>query len=398
MQQPRIGRKVFKFGVLTLPSLGWALLVGAATGEPWVPGGISLERPYQGFVGPQACAECHADQVAAHSGTAHALASMAATEATVLGSFADGRNRLTTRFPGHDLLMEKSRGGLHQSLVYRAPDRDVRIRSGEFAIVLGWVKGQTYLYWRDDLLCQLPASYTNSADAWAYSPGYPEGWPYFDRVIKPECMECHATVFEAVLPDKLVKTDRTILGVTCESCHGPGEAHVRHHQRYPALTEAAHMPRITALSRAQQVETCGYCHSGIKPESRRRPAWTFRPGDRLHEFFELKADDRQPTPEVHGNQMGLLRQSRCYTESPELVCTSCHDPHQHQRGRLEDFAARCIACHSDIDEHAEPASGKELIADCVDCHMPLIDSKLINVTQGGKRHRFAVRSHRIKVY
>jgi hypothetical protein len=158
------------------------------------------------------------------------------------------------------------------------------------------------------------------------------------------------------------------------------------------------MASISELSRVQQVEACGYCHSGIKPGSRKRPVFSFRPGDRLNDFFELKADDVQATPEVHGNQMGLLQQSQCFKESPELVCTSCHDPHQRQRGRLRDFAARCIACHADNDEHVSLRSGKDLVADCIGCHMPLVNSKLIDVAQGGKRHNFAVRSHRIKAY
>ena len=398
MQQQCNDQRSGGYRVLATILLYWLLFSGAASGEPWMPTGIDLDRPYQGFVGPQACTECHADHVAKLSATAHFLASMPATEDTIYGSFEAGRNRLSTSFPGHDLLMEKADDGLHQSLVYRTPERDVRIRSGEFAIVLGLVKGQTYLYWRNDLLCQLPASYANSADEWAYSPGYPEGRPYFDRVIRPDCLDCHATVFESILPDKVVKTDKAILGVTCESCHGPGEAHVRHHQTYPNMIEAVHMADIGELSRAQRVEACGYCHSGIKPGSRKRPAFSFRPGDRLIDFFELKADDVQATPEVHGNQMGLLQQSRCFKESPKLVCTTCHDPHQRQRGRLGDFAARCISCHADIEEHVALRPGKDLVADCIDCHMPLVDSKLIDVTRGGKRHNFTVRSHRIKVY
>lgn len=398
MQQLRNYIEDNRFRVWSSILLNWVLLIGSAVGEPWVPADISPDRPFKGFVGPQACVECHADIAAKHSKTAHALASMVANEETILGSFDAGRNRLSTVFPGYDLLMEKSDVGLRQSLVYEAPERIVRVRSGEFAIVLGLVKGQTYLYWRDDLLCQLPASYAKSADEWAYSPGFPEGRPYFDRVIEPGCMDCHATVFETVLPDKIVKTDKAILGVTCESCHGPGEAHVRHHQRYPESSAAVHMAAFSSLSREQRVEACGYCHSGIKPDTHKRPAFSFRPGDRLDDYFERKRDDFQATPEVHGNQMGLLQQSRCYQESQELVCTSCHDPHARQRGRLADFAARCIACHTDLDKHAEVRPGADLVADCVDCHMPLIDSKLIDVKQGGVRHSFAVRSHRITIY
>jgi hypothetical protein len=384
--------------LLALTALPTAAFAAAPASPAWLPTGISLERPYLGYVGPEACRQCHADHADSQGVTAHEQASLPATAQTIMGSFADGRNRLPTREADKDLLMEARDGAYYQSLVLRATDRDVRLRSGRFAIVVGAVKGQTYLYWRDDVLCQLPASYATGADVWAYSPGYPDGVPYFDRVIKPDCMECHATTFETVLADRLVKSDKAILGVTCEACHGPGEAHVRHHQQNPNAVEAAYLTRITELSRDQQVEACGYCHSGVKPDSRTRPPFTFRPGDRLADFFQLKPIDPEQPPEVHGNQMGLLQQSACYRQSEILVCTTCHDPHARDRGRLDEFAKRCVACHEDLEHPPEVANASDLANGCVDCHMPLVDSRLIDVAERGQRHHFAVRSHWIGVY
>lgn len=382
------------------PSLLQTLLLGLmAAAVPAVHAEISLTEPYRGFVGPEACRECHAELVESQSHTAHYLASMPANEQTVQGSFETGRNRLPTRDPRKDLLMSNADGALKQSLVYKAADRDVTLRSAEFAIVIGLVKGQTYLYWRDDLLCQLPASYAKSGDLWAYSPGFPDGVAWFDRVIKPDCMECHATLFENVLPDKVVKSDKQILGVTCESCHGPGLKHVQHHQRHPEQTTAAHMPSIAELSRDQQLEACGYCHAGIKPDSRKRPAFSFRPGHRLADFFDLKAQDSEPVPEVHGNQMGLLMQSQCFQQSEELSCNSCHDSHRVQRGDLGAYAQRCLSCHvDDLAKHTQAPEPENLLDGCVDCHMPLVDSKLIDVRESGHKVNFSVRNHRIGVY
>lgn len=382
----------------SLPLLALAGLAPlVAAGSAWSPTGISLDQPYRDYVGPDSCVECHAAHATTQRLTAHFLASTTANERTVLGPFQSGRNRLATLDPAKELVMEVRDGVLQQSLVVRAADRDVTLRTGAFALVLGSVKGQTYLYWRHDVLCQLPASYTTAADAWAYSPGFPEGAAYFDRVIKPECMECHATVFEEILPDRVVKTDKAILGVTCEACHGPAGAHVRHHRAHREDNQAAHLPRIANLSRTQQVEACGYCHSGVKPDSRRRPAFSFRPGDRLADFFQLQPQDAGATPEVHGNQMGLLQQSRCYQES-ELTCTTCHDPHRDGRGELEQLAARCTGCHQDLDRHPPGGPQTEPLAGCIDCHMPLVNSKLIDLKQGGQRYNFAVRNHRIGIY
>ena len=144
-------------------AMGLALLVAAAHAPPalaadpdpvWMPGGISLATPYQGFVGPEACAGCHAEQVTAQHGDPHFLASLPATAKTIFGSFEPGRNRLPTRDAEKDLLMWSDDSGFHQSLVLRGGTRDVRLRSGKFAIVIGTVKGQTYLYWRDEVLAQ----------------------------------------------------------------------------------------------------------------------------------------------------------------------------------------------------------------------------------------------------
>lgn len=379
-------------------ALALAAVAVTPNASAWSPAGINAERPYAGYVGPDACRECHAELVETQSATAHFLASAPADSQTVMGPFVAGRDRLATRDPAKELVMQQDGQTLRQALVLRAPDRDVVLRSGDFDIVLGPVKGQTYLYWRYDVLCQLPASYIKDGDTWAYSPGYPEGVPYFDRVIKPDCMECHATVFENVLPDRIVKTDKAILGVTCEACHGPGENHVRARRADPQGSETPPMTHIAGLSRDQQVEACGYCHSGIKPDSRKRPAFSFRPGDRLADFFELEANDTGATPEVHGNQMGLLQQSRCYRESADLTCTSCHDPHRRQRGQLLQFAERCLGCHQDLDRHPQVAADTDLRSGCVDCHMPLVNSQLIDVTEGGHRHNFAVRNHRIGIY
>ncbi len=385
------------FWGICLVLLPGALCAGPApAGQPdaWLPSGISLEQPYQGFVGPEACRECHADHVESQYAGAHFLASLPATAGTIFGSFDPGRNRLPTRQPDQELVMWSDDRGHYQSLVTRQGERDIRLRSGQFAIVIGTVKGQTYLYWRDDVLCQLPASYVGSADAWAYSPGYPEGVPWFDRVVRPDCMECHATVFETVLPDRIVKTEQAVLGVTCEACHGPGEAHVRHHRAHPEASAPAHMTKISGLTREQQVEACGYCHAGVKPGSRRRPAFSFRPGDRLADFFELKPVDASAQPEVHGNQLGLLQQSACYRESENLTCTSCHAPHADPQA---GFAASCLACHTDLAAHAGATAVGELVEGCIDCHMPLVDSQLIDVAEHGRTHHFAVRSHWIRV-
>jgi hypothetical protein len=368
----------------------------AATG--WRPAAIGVDRPFQGYVGPEACRGCHQKEYEAQRSTAHFRASSVASDLTILGPFEAGRDALPTRQPGRELVMSARDGGFFQDLMLRAGQRDVRLRSGRFDIVMGDVKGQTYLYWRDDLLCQLPASYVKDIDAWAYSPGFPEGVPVYDRVVEFDCVDCHATVFETVLADRVVKTDKAILGITCERCHGPGERHVRYHTEHPGAGSPFAMTAIGGLPRDDQVAVCGFCHAGAKPGSRKRPPFTFRPGDHLSDFFDPKPLDDPLTPEVHGNQLALLEQSPCFQGSDSMSCTTCHDPHGQERGRAETFVERCLNCHAGTGAHPDVAQATDLHAGCVDCHMPLVDSKLMNVPVNGKRHSFAVRSHWIGIY
>src|SRR5690606_40297129 len=68
-----------------------------------------------------------------------------------------------------------------------------------FDIVVGsGRKGQSYLYWRSDLLFQLPISHWTGI-GWANSPGYRDGGANFNRPVPPRCLECHST-YAASLP------------------------------------------------------------------------------------------------------------------------------------------------------------------------------------------------------
>jgi Cytochrome c554 and c-prime len=94
-------------------------------------------------------------------------------------------------------------------------------RTEKFGFVIGsGEKGQTYLFWDDDQLFQLPISYWTDL-GWVNSPGYRDGFADFERAIIPRCLECHATYFEALpQPSNRYNTTGNSLGIQCEKCHG----------------------------------------------------------------------------------------------------------------------------------------------------------------------------------
>jgi hypothetical protein len=270
------------------------------------------------------CAVCHRDIAAKFALTAHANASRLASEGSILGSFEPGANQLFTRNPGVYFKMERRAGGFYQTGVAGG-----RAQTERFDVVIGsGRRGQSYLYWRGGALYQLPVSYHQGTKRWINSPGYEDGKVHFDRLIPVQCLDCHTTRAAKGLA----------LGIQCANCHGNGE---RHEQ----------------LKRPKGVDVCARCHGGL--------------ADAGH----------PPAPDVHGNQTGLLKASRCYQQSRTMTCATCHDVHTVQRDTAA-LSMRCAACHACKSDQATPAR-------CVDCHMPLEQSKLIEV-QSYRTHRIAV--------
>lgn len=283
--------------------------------------------------GAEGCQRCHSDAVESYARTAHFLTSRRAGAESIRGSFDEGRNVLRTRVENTWFRMERRPDGFYQTGFEKG-----RSRTERFDLVMGsGRRGQSYLYWRNTLLYQLPVSYLAAAEGWINSPGYEDGKVHFDRPIPPQCLDCHTTA---------QKAGGFAAGITCQKCHGEGDAH-------PA-----------ALSPSRRMEVCARCHSGIVAGA---PA---------------KAD-------VHGNQVGLLRRSKCFRASREMTCSSCHDVHQEERD-LAAMSRKCAGCHQ--------AAGCGRGEGCVDCHMPLQESGVITFDSLGRRLAQRYRTHVIGIY
>jgi predicted CXXCH cytochrome family protein len=238
--------------------------------------------------------------------------------------------------PGVYFRMEQRRDGFFQT-----GSQGRRSRTERFDLVLGsGRRGQSYLYWRDGLLFQLPVSYHAGTNRWINSPGYEDGKVHFGRAIPPQCLDCHASRFrlETTANGPRYAPDYT-LGISCTKCHGEASRH-------------------SDVVRPSGIELCARCHSG-------------------------SAEDIHPEPDVHGNQVGLLKSSRCFQKSRWMTCSTCHDVHRVERD-LAAHSRRCQLCHPAPARHEEPVR-----TGCVECHMPLRQSKLIEV-QTYRTHRIAV--------
>ena len=326
----------------------------------------------QGFVQPHVCGECHPDQYEGFPQTAHFRTSSAATLATVLGEFTAGKNRLNTKDPNLHFEMVAEEDGLFQCVVVQQDGHRYEHRE-RFDIVTGSGNhGQTYLYWHGDQLCQLPISYFTESGGWINSPGpYRDGTADFARGIGDRCLACHATYF-ASDAQAFNRHDPTnfILGVTCVRCHGSGWAHVQYHRTHETDGEAHYIVNPNKLPRESANQLFAQCHSGVGRPL--QPAFSYRPGEPLDQFLALDMSAANPkNDDPHAaNQLLRLMKSRCFKESQEMTCATCHDPHQNERGNLKLFAERCAACHEEEACHLASEYGSRIRHRCVECHMP----------------------------
>lgn len=366
----------------------WPLLLSVLVG------GTARGGPDPGAPAPT-CRSCHQSIVDSFAHTAHQRTSTQAGRATILGDFSPGHNQLHTRTPGVGFTMERRADGFFYQTGWDSTTRGARTERIDLVIGSGR-RGQSYLYWRNGLLFELPVSYLTGVRRWINSPGYVDGQIDFNRLIEPRCLECHATSF-TLAPDRRVRryTETYVLGVGCQKCHGDARKHIAYQAAHPADSTAQFIFNPAKATRDRQIDVCALCHSGGRDE--KRAAFSFRPGDSLDAFLAPEAG-KDVVPDVHGNQVALLRRSKCFQSSPGMSCSTCHDVHQVQRD-VAAFVPHCQQCH-DVSQHpgADSIGGRLTTAACIDCHMPNRRSTAIRINTATSPSSLSFRSHQIAVY
>lgn len=356
---------------------------------------------YEKFAGSEKCAECHKNIYDDFVHTAHFATSAIATEKSIKGSFENGHNKY---FYNNSvaIAMEKRNDSFYQVEYYKETEKKAK----RFDIVVGsGTMGQSFLSWRDNNLFQLPITFFTAANLWANSPGFPDKI-LFNRPITSRCLECHSTYINTISDEDTEPEEfahnQIIYGVSCEKCHGPSANHVEFQTKNPKETKGKFIINPATFTRQQKLDMCTLCHGGRLQKT--RPSFEFIAGDTLSNYF--LADTTMPDPkniDVHGNQYGLLRASKCFKISTTLTCNTCHNTHENERGNTAIFSQRCITCHN--NEHGNICKmthslGKIIKTNCIDCHMPLKSSKVIAVQLHGDSIPIAasIRSHFISIY
>jgi len=197
-------------------------------------------------------------------------------------------------------------------------------------------------------LTELAMSYFPARKSWYPTPGQ-ERQPGAKLGVVNElglarnCLLCHAVK----LKSDSAEPAPGFLGVGCESCHGPGGAHIQAVRSAPA--GGVKMEKIETWDGARINALCARCH---------RSADDLSPG-----ALEANSTARfQP----YGLEM-----SPCFKKSSgKLSCITCHDPHKDVETDRHSYEKVCLSCHTKAvspQSKACPVNPKE---QCIGCHMP----------------------------
>lgn len=355
-----------------------------------------------GFVGSQACIECHREisELYRQHPMGNSVASM--TDAENLESIEEGwldipgpQKYRVTRTDGQlihaQCLYDDSGTLVHE----QAETVDFCVGSGQ--------SGRAYLIQQGDALYQSPIGWYSGSDSWDLSPGYSAGGHQgFTRRIDNSCLYCHTGGVNSKNEARYLEPVFSEAAIGCERCHGPGKAHIDFHHSGAFSNidrdQMASDPIVNPVDLAtpQREDVCNQCHLQSDYVIKRfgRDFFDFRPGDRLEDVFVILSENsRGRTRAVsHVEQM---RESVCYLKSEgELGCISCHDPHRKpSREQMPSFYRdACLKCHepnscliSHEERHAEPFNNS-----CYNCHMPEVDTS--NVAHTAQTDHRIVRS------
>lgn len=359
------------------------------------------------YAGSESCMECHPKIYNEALKSAHFRASAAASLQNVLGNFNSGHNIYSYN---NDIKVVMENRNNHLFQVHYQNGKEVK--AYRFDIVMGAKNAQTSMFWNKENLYELPLSYYKTANNWGTSPGFPPNQPYFDTAVTTVCFECHSSnlvshkntdsdnYFGTEIKVETMKKESLVLGIDCERCHGPAKNHANYHQKNPELKVAKYIVTQKSLNTKQQLAGCVICHSAAENLKSR---FKFVPGNSMADFYDETTLNANINPDVHGNQYGLLSESKCFLESKNLDCTTCHSSHNAARVTLAQHSQKCLGCHSEVKKNfctVKSSNIDVLKKNCIDCHMPKKASSAIGFFLSGKSEMapYLLRTHKIGIF
>jgi len=404
---------------------------------------VPREERFHGFVGSQACRECHRREHRSWHASYHRRMTQKATPESVIGDFSE--QVLTNA--AYVNAGEIRRVG--DEFQFRYLLEQGKVRDGDSWKPISLTTGSHHMqaYWlpsgKGNSMDLLPYMYVRESKQWIPREAaflIPPGEMFYAEKGRWNeiCMDCHATGTENRSSSETQSHDTRVgeFGISCEACHGPGEQHVDLRKAHSVdefnageLTDPIVNP--SELTHARSSEVCGRCHSYRGNKRMDEQSGGYLPGDvladsqivvhrnvekELKEFANLSSKHRSIAEElvedlpsnfwgdgtirVAGREFNGLIESPCH-QAGEMTCMSCHQMHQSGKdsrkpgewaddqlgpGMRGDMG--CTQCHDassyETEKHTHHAPGSSG-SKCYDCHMPHTSYALLK----------AVRSHTI---
>lgn len=370
----------------------------------------------QGFVSSNSCRECHPRYYDTWHASYHRRMTQEATPEAVVAPF-DG-----VELRSRDYAYELDREG--DQFFARSTEPGTDQERYPVVLTTGSHTMQTYWMPKGDRLHQLPWFFHIEEQMWIPTADtflFPPDAGLAESLWNDTCIECHSTGHVPGFDKQKGFRSRVAeLGIACEACHGPGDAHVRFHKgnsgSAAAASESVAMVNPATLPHKLSSHVCAQCHSFMITHD--RDAWLqdgspYRSGDDLATWYDhpdyaqIQSVDARRDPDlasyldqgywkdgtcrVGGDEFLGMSSSACF-QNGTLSCVSCHsmhdsDPTDQLRAKFKGNEA-CLQCHDEyrdrIEQHTHHAIGSSGSL-CYNCHMPHTSYALLK----------AIRSHRI---
>jgi hypothetical protein len=304
------------------------------------------------YVGPDACAACHATKVRTQKQTPMAQAALRPADSAALRA----HDQLTFSLPPFTYQISRQPDGSRYSVNDGKQTTSVPIR---WAFGLG-ESGQTYILEHNGTFFESRVSYYPALDGLDLTPTTSRapdatledalGRRMLYAGETQRCFACHTTASTA---NRRFDPTHLIPGVTCEACHGPGAKHVAAMKAEKLRLGLKAILDPGQLNPIDQVDFCGACHRSYVDVV-------------LSKTLGIANLRFQPY---------RLERSQCWIKSNNgITCLNCHNPHQPRVRDLAAYDDRCLSCHQ--PGHSTGRSFKTCTVSankCVSCHMPKYD-------------------------
>lgn len=174
------------------------------------------------------------------------------------------------------------------------------------------------------------------------------------RIYEVSCIGCHVSGFDLggfeADRNQPLEAFTADLGVGCESCHGPGSAHVAAPRTVGLIVDPAE------LTTDQQVHLCAQCHirGTSTRHTDRQDAIDFQPGDNILDHLKpvpVRWGEGTDRVAADGKAAASRQQfmDHYLGTKANLPCTTCHVMHERDsHGALlrADITEVCARCHA----------------------------------------------------